>query len=176
MKKKNLLVTGKPGSGKTTIVEKILETLGEHNPRGFLTKEIRKGGNRAGFELVSLEGRRAVLSHVDIRSRYRVGKYGVDLESFEAFLDELSLFEPGTGLVVIDEIGKMECLSVKFCTLLNRVLDSPIPLLATIARSGPDILENIKGREDVVLMEIKKETREPDADILSRKVGEMLTG
>lgn len=176
MREKNLLVTGKPGSGKTTVVEKMLETLGEHNPSGFFTKEVKKGGIRTGFELVSLDGRRRILSHVGIRSRYRVGKYGVDLESFEAFLDELSLFEPGTGLIVIDEIGKMECLSGKFCTLVNRVLDSSIPFLATISVSGPALLDEIKARDDVVLMEIRRETRESDADALSRKVGELLAG
>lgn len=176
MIKKNLLITGKPGTGKTTIVEKALVTLEEHNPRGFLTKEIRKGGIRTGFELVSLDGRRRVLSHIDIRGRYRVGKYGVDVESFEAFLDELSLFEPGTGIIVIDEIGKMECLSGKFRALVAHVLDSSIPFLATIAKSGPAFTDEIKEREDVLLLEIKKETRASDADLIFRKISELLTG
>ena len=175
MIKKNLLVTGEPGSGKTTAVEKLLETLGEHNPRGFFTKEIRKDGIRTGFELVSLDGRRRVLSHVDIRGRYRIGKYGVDVDSFEAFLDELSLFEPGTGIIVMDEIGKMECLSGKFRALVNRVLDSSTPVLATIAKSGPALIDEIKKREDVVLMEIKRETRVRDAEIISRRICEILT-
>ena len=176
MKRKNLLITGRPGTGKTTIVEKISGMLEGHNPRGFITKEIRKDGIRTGFELVSLDGRRRVLSHVDMGGRFRVGKYGVDVETFDAFLDELSLFEPGTGFIVIDEIGKMECLSGKFCTLVNRVLDSPIPLLATIARSGPAFAEEIKAREDVVLMEIKRETRESDAVTISQKIRKLLTG
>jgi len=176
MKEKNLLITGKPGTGKTTLVEKILETLEEYNPRGFLTKEIRKDGIRTGFELVSLDGRRQVLSHVEIRGRHRVGRYGVDLESFESFLDELSLFEPGTGIIVIDEIGKMECLSEKFRDMVIRVLDSPVPLLATIAISGPVFLEGIKIREDVFLMEIRRETRMSAAVDISQKISELLKG
>lgn len=70
----------------------------------------------------------------------------------------------------------MECLSGMFCTLVNRVLDSSVPCLATIAISGPALLDEIKARDDVVLMEIRRETRESDADALSRKVGGLLAG
>ena len=75
LKRKNLLITGLPGVGKTTLMKRISEALMDLNPVGFYTEEIREEGIRKGFELVSLDGRRAILSHTDIRSPYRVGKY-----------------------------------------------------------------------------------------------------
>jgi len=116
--KKNLLVTGLPGVGKTTLIKKLLESLKSLHPVGFYTEEIKEGGERKGFELVSLEGKRGVLSHKGIRSPHRVGQYKVDIKGFEDFLDSISFFNPLARLVMIDEIGKMECFSDRFIKLL----------------------------------------------------------
>jgi nucleoside-triphosphatase len=84
----------------------------------------------------------------------------VDVEGFEAFLDSIGLDSTGARLVIIDEIGKMECFSQKFKTLINRTLYSEIPLVATIAKKGGGLIEEIKGRGDVEIFEITQENRE----------------
>jgi len=40
---KNILLTGKPGCGKTTLIRRVLERLTEIDSGGFYTQEIRKG-------------------------------------------------------------------------------------------------------------------------------------
>ena len=87
LRKMNLLVTGLPGVGKTTLIKRISEELKHLHPIGFYTSEIREGGIRKGFELISLDGRKRLLSHVDIKSSHRVGKYKVDVTGFERFLN-----------------------------------------------------------------------------------------
>ena len=52
--KKNLLITGLPGVGKTTLIKKVWEELRHLHPVGFYTAEIREEVLRKGFELVSL--------------------------------------------------------------------------------------------------------------------------
>ena len=42
--KKNLLITGLPGVGKTTLVKKLSEALKSLYPVGFYTEEIRERG------------------------------------------------------------------------------------------------------------------------------------
>ena len=111
---KNILITGSPGIGKTTLVKRLFEKLAVLNPVGFYTEEIREGGIRRGFRLVSHDGREGILSHVDIRSPFKVGKYRVDVSGFDRFLDTLSISKSDSGLVILDEIGKMECFSRKF--------------------------------------------------------------
>src|SRR3989304_357892 len=158
--KKNILITGLPGVGKTTIIKKLTENLIDLNPVGFYTEEIREKGIRKGFELMSLDGRKGLLSHVDIKSHCTVGKYKVDIKGFEEFLDSIPFFEDTVSLVIIDEIGKMECLSEKFKKLLKEILDSEKALVATIALKGGGLIEEIKKRDDIKLFEISQNNRE----------------
>jgi nucleoside-triphosphatase len=157
---KNLLITGFPGVGKTTLIERLSEALTYLRPVGFYTEEMREGGERKGFELVNLEGKRGVLSHVDIRSPYRVGRYKVDISGFEDFLDGISFFDPSSGLIMIDEIGKMECLSNKFEKILIEILDSEKWVIATIALKGSGLITEVKQRQDVKLFEITRNNRD----------------
>jgi nucleoside-triphosphatase len=158
--KKNLLITGLPGIGKTTLIKKISEELKHLHPVGFYTTEIREEGMRKGFELISLEGKKGILSHIDIKSPYRVGKYKVDIKSFEDFLDSIPFFHPLTRLIIIDEIGKMECYSDKFKKLLKEILDSEKWVIATIALKGSELIAEIKEREDIKLFEMTKSNRD----------------
>ena len=163
------MVTGPPGVGKTTLVRKVAADLVHRRPVGFYTAEIREGGSRKGFELVSLDGGRGLLSHVDIRSRQRVGKYGVDVEGFGRFLDTIQWHGPDTGLVVIDEIGKMECFSEKFRALVRRILDSGAPIFATVARQGSGLIAEVKRRLDVELLELTTRNRDALAAEIVRR-------
>ena len=158
--KKNLLVTGLPGVGKTTLIKKLAEALKSLHPAGFYTEEMREGGERKGFELVSLEGKKELLSHKGIQSAYRVGQYKVDIKGFQDFLDSISFFSPLARLIIIDEIGKMECLCDRFIKLLGEILDSEKWVIATIALKGTGSTEKIKKRQDIRLFEITQKNRD----------------
>ena len=73
-----ILSTGDPGCGKTTLIQHVLAELSVP-AGGFYTQEVREGGTRKGFEIITLDGRRAILAHVNIRGPKKVGKYGVNL-------------------------------------------------------------------------------------------------
>jgi len=158
--KKNILLTGVPGIGKTTLMINLFESLRDFNPVGFYTEEIRKEGVREGFELVSLDGRRGLLSHVGIKSPYRIGKYRVDIMGFEDFLSAIPILGSPSPFILIDEIGKMECLSDRFKTLLIQVIKSEKMVIATIALRGEGFIAEIKKRADVLLFEITEQNRD----------------
>jgi len=158
--KKNILITGLPGVGKTTLIKKLSEELKHLHPAGFYTEEIREAGQRKGFELISLNGKRGLLSHKDIKSPYRVGEYKVDIESFENLLDSVPFFDPSNRLIVIDEIGKMECFSDPFKNLLKKIFNSGKLVIATVAMKGRGLITETKERQDIKLFEMTKDNRD----------------
>ncbi len=180
MLRKNFLLTGSPGSGKTTVIRAVIERFPDLSPTGFYTEEIREGSIRQGFALVSLEGERGVLAHVHRTKGPRVGRYGVDVESFDRFLATLTFDASLHRLIVIDEIGKMEWMSTQFRILIETLLDGPVPLLATIALHGNAKMETIKHRPDAEVILITRENRDHIPGLLSEKIrggiGRMMAG
>jgi nucleoside-triphosphatase len=155
-----ILLTGVPGSGKTTLVERVLDQYA--GPAGgFYTQEIREGGKRNGFEILTLEGERGILAHVDIRSQVHVSKYGVDVPT----LDHIAVgaihktIENG-DLLVIDEIGPMEITSSRFRAALLSALDSDCNLLATIVKRSTGFTDQVKSRSDVTIFEVHPGNRD----------------
>lgn len=170
----NILITGRPGVGKTTLVLSVCRVLERHHPAGFLTREIREGGSRQGFELMSLDGRRRTLAHTGMAGQGKVGKYGVDVQGFEAYLDALSLEVPEAGFIAIDEIGKMECRSAKFVAMTRQVLDSERLFLATVAATGGGFISEVKARNDVELVLLTERNRDALAGEITERLRALL--
>jgi nucleoside-triphosphatase len=154
------LITGKPGVGKTTLIQNIIERMRSVNMAGFFTAEIRGRGSRLGFELQGLNGECRTLAHVDISSRHRVGKYGVDTVAFEEFLETLDLLNPDVDLIVIDEIGKMEFFSNRFRSLVWDALNSDKQMLATVPLKGEGFIREIKKWLGLYLLEVTHGNRD----------------
>lgn len=157
----NILLTGRPGVGKTTLILRLLEAL-QRPAVGFYTREIRERGTRLGFEAVRLDGRRTVLAHVGMPSRWRVGKYYVQLPAFEEeILPAIELEKlPARGLLVVDEIGRMECFSSRFRQAVVRALDADVPVLGTVGLQDDPFLRAVRARSDVRLITVTPENRE----------------
>ncbi|MCG8650535.1 MAG: nucleoside-triphosphatase [Pirellulales bacterium] len=166
---KNILISGLPGIGKTTLIKNLVREMPLARPKGFYTEEIRYEGERKGFQAVSLSGEKMILAHELLQSGYNVGKYKVDVKGFDKFLDGIDFYSELDRPVIIDEIGKMECLSNKFVKLVLELLDSPAPFVATIAHTDGGIKGRIKKREDVTLYKMNLDNR----DAL---LGEVLSG
>jgi nucleoside-triphosphatase THEP1 len=159
MPTRHIFVTGPPRCGKSTLIERVVGHLGRP-ATGFFTREIREGGRRVGFAIDTLDGKRGILAHQDIRSRSRVGKYGVNLEDIDRIAVPALVPTSSGDLVVVDEIGKMECFSRLFRETLVRVLNSGSAILGSIALKGNPFIEEIKRRQDVFLIHLSDRSRE----------------
>jgi nucleoside-triphosphatase THEP1 len=157
---KNWLLTGRPGVGKTTLVRSILKSL-EVRAGGFFTEEIREGGQRVGFVLRDLEGKEGILAHASFSSPYRVGKYGVKVQTMEEIgIPALQKAISGQDLLVIDEIGRMELFSPFFQRAILEALDSPRPVLGVLQERAFPLSQKIRGRRDTRVILVTLENRD----------------
>jgi nucleoside-triphosphatase len=151
---RNILITGRPGIGKTTLIKKLIDHY-QHEAYWFYTEEIRQNNRRTGFRIRTSENKEEILASVDIRRPPYVSKYGVNVVGFEEVVLPLlqSALEKRKTLF-IDEIGKMELFSKMFKELIQRVLDSSNLLVATIGKAEHGFISKVKGRSDVTLYEL----------------------
>jgi len=173
---RHILLTGVPGCGKTTLIQKLAHELRGLDPAGFYTEEIRLHGQRRGFRLTGLDGATGLLAHVDFHGGPRVSRYGVDVARFEDFLNSLKLDQAATPLVFLDEIGRMECLSDHFAHLVRHLLDSPKTIVATVALKGGGFIAEVKQRPDVQLIEIDSRNRDRLVEDLVKRIRTFATG
>lgn len=156
--KKNIVITGEPKSGKSTLLRQLTEGVG---PKiGFVTDEIREGGEQVGFAIETHLGNRFVLAHVGLDKPIRVSRYSVDVPALESAIPEVSVFQ-SEHLLYLDEIGQMQLFSQRFRELVLRFLDSSNTCLITLSCVyQDDFISSVKQRADVILIEITPENRE----------------
>lgn len=163
-----LLLTGRPGVGKTSLIREALAVSGVR-AGGFYTEEVRDQGVRVGFDIVTLDGGRGVLSRVDFNSPCRVGKYGVDVESLESLgvaAIESAVQECDT--VVVDEIGKMELFSSAFRGVVLKAIECGGQVLGTVMLRPHPWADELKQRRDVNVVELTTRNRD---QVLGEVVG-----
>jgi nucleoside-triphosphatase len=139
----NYFITGLPKAGKTTLLKKLANELKQKKLKvgGFISPEEKIHGTRTGFKVQDINsGKSARLASIDCDGP-RVAKYHVDLRSFESFLKRCMKQPSQYDVIVVDEIGRMEMKSTRFQDCLEKILESSIPLIASLHR---DYVEDYK--------------------------------
>jgi nucleoside-triphosphatase len=163
---RTLLLTGRPGIGKTTVIKTVAGWLGER-AGGFYTEEIRDQGRRKGFRLVALDGQAAVMAHVDLRGkgRPRVSRYGVDVGAIERLgVSALRRAMEEEQVLVVDEIGKMELFCKPFKDAVLQAVDGPHTLLAAAMSRPNPWVDRLKDMPQVTIWEVTAGNRDEIAE------------
>ena len=166
--KKNIFFTGAPSSGKTTVIKKIISGL-ERSANGFFTEEERSGDRRVGFMMKTLDGKKAYLAHQDISSDFNIRRYGVSIQNIETIAVP-SILPVNNNVIILDEIGKMECFSDIFKETAIMVLDSPNIVIGTITLGGDDFIQSVKNRDDIEITEVTLQNRDSLPDLILSKI------
>lgn len=165
MKARIVALTGRPGVGKTTAAVRAAELARGRGAAvdGFYSREVRRGGEREGFELIDfLTGRRAVLASVKGEG-IRFGRYRVNVSALDSFVPEIisRALESEQVIVLIDEVGPMELFSPAFARSVERVLGSRNRAIITVHRSmAHPLMKRIVERPDALLIEVTEQNRD----------------
>jgi nucleoside-triphosphatase len=152
----------------------VADLLREEDARvgGFVTKELRERGRRVGFGIESFDGDRATLAHVSLPGPPRVSRYGVDVAAFERVALPALEAAKRADVVVLDELGKMELASDRFCDAVSELFNAALPLVATIHVFRHPFTDALKERDDVERVRVTPKTR----DALPRELAARLRG
>lgn len=154
-----LLITGVPGVGKTTVIRRVAGRLQGRTRGGFYTEKVREGGQRTGFRLVDFEGNAFTFAHTGFGG-LRVSRYGVDVAALDARAEVLLAPRPDVAVYLVDEIGRMECLSPRFVAAVRRLLASGCLVVATVAKHGGGLIDEAKRWPGATLWEVSRANRD----------------
>ena len=169
--KKNIFITGAPSSGKTTVIKKVIESL-PIAANGFYTEEETLNDRRVGFMLRTLDGKQGYLAHEDVPSEFSIRRYGVNIGNIENIAVP-SIAPVNNQIIILDEIGKMECFSPKFIEAATRALDSPNIVIGTITFGGSNFILQVKERDDLEIIEVTPDNRDQLHEIILKKVEQL---
>ncbi len=169
-----VFITGEPGVGKTTLIKKVVERLGDR-AIGFWTEEVRdrKTRRRTGFKVVTTDGKEKLFASKTFTSKHLVGSYGVNVKRFEEValpVLEKALKEKGNKVIVIDEIGKMELFSRRFRNLVKEIAYDPkLDLIATLPiRDVHPLVKELRRLPGAILIELTRGNREGMEEEISK--------
>jgi len=156
----NVLVAGRPGIGKTALIYRLYRDLTPLLIRGFYKEAIFENNILKGYRISTFNFRELILAHIHIEGPDRFADFGLNLDGFEAIVNEQLEVNKAVELYLIDEIGPMECSSGIFRKKFIDLLDSEIPVIATLA--AIDVLDTlaVKNRKDMALLKMTLSNRE----------------
>jgi nucleoside-triphosphatase len=156
----NVLLTGRPGIGKTTVIQRIIRALDKDMVAGFWTIERIVGGVRAGFSIQTTDGVSGTLAEVNLRDGPRVGKYTVNVTILNQIaIPSLQRARKLNKLIIVDEIASMELKSPRFASEIRLCLDTG-RVLGTLQLRGGAFQDEVRARSDVRIIEVTPENRD----------------
>jgi nucleoside-triphosphatase len=173
-----IFLTGNPRSGKTTVIRKVCDILGNRGLKvgGVISSEIRRGGIRTGFSLEDLVTHvTGTLADVDQKGGPRVGRYGVNLADIQRVgVTAIQRAVSEAHIVIIDELGPMELHSIPFIRSVELALRSPKIVVGTIhKRASHPLVTAVRSDPAYRIIEVTLENR---AQLPNRIAEQIISG
>ena len=153
----NLFLTGEVRIGKSTILKNVLERVNV-SVGGYMTERNTKNHIRTFTAKSLYDGKeKYIIANVNRRDNSKE----IFPDTFEIGLT--SILEnslKNRDLIVLDELGFMEKDMERFTSNVYEIWDSEKPVLGVLKNYECGILNNIRNREDVIIIQITKENRD----------------
>lgn len=162
----NILLTGDKQIGKSTIIDTTINLL-----KNNLQSNVSIGGYRIKREIYTKDNITTRIFFINCLlddSSYKIIENKVTneqwemntfIEGFNNYSFNLNKSISSCDLIILDEIGFTESKADEFVKNLYSALNSFKPVLGVIRNKECSFINNIKNREDVLLISVNEENR-----------------
>lgn len=170
-----IFLTGEPGCGKTTAINKVREMLTAQGRKvgGIVSGEIREKGVRVGFSLKDLStDETGILAHIAQRDGPTVGKYHVnlaDIQRIAVTAIKRAILE--ADVIMVDELGPMELNSMPFILTVEMALATPKHFIGTIhKRASHYLVAAIRSNPTYQVLEVTPNNRDGLPKVVTERI------
>ena len=156
----NVIITGAPGIGKTTLIKHLIRDLTPVIIRGFYKEAILENDVVKGYRMITARFDEQIIAHIYFEGPEKFENFGINIDGLNKLVERELNISNGAELFIVDEIGRMECLSHSFCHSIQKILDSNIPMIASVGQILTSELKAIKSRKDISVIQVTQKNRE----------------
>ena len=165
-----IAVTGHPGIGKSTLVQKVAALSGAR-VGGVLARDKRYKDRHIGFELLDLGSGATGMLADETGDGPQLGKYRVRLDDLDQVGAKAIESALNSDLIIVDEIGPMELSSRRFILAVEKAIASPKSMLVVLHEwSNHRLAKKIRGSFKVITV------TEENRDALVEEIAKELKG
>jgi len=154
MNKRILLLSGGADVGKSALIKRLAMRVEEDRRQGFFTESVYDGQQRIGFTVNSFNGESFLVAKTGYTTGVKLGRYGVDLNLLNKAMDRSISEIKAESVCLIDELGKLECLSDYFCQCIEALLVTPAVAVISSPLRGAALLTRVVSHPDVLQMKV----------------------
>lgn len=165
-----VLITCKEREIASLAFSKIISTNKERFC-GFETQRVEAEGRLAGYDLLTLSGRREKLASVDLVSRFSFNKYGLNREAVE--VAACGSFPQDGKVTLLKDLGPMFFKFPAFTEKFRIALASDSPLIV-ISGGLKDLRSCFSSLDDAMIVDLSASNYSSSMKIVMEKTSEFL--
>ncbi|EJE7233471.1 MAG: nucleoside-triphosphatase [Clostridium sp.] len=153
----NLFLTAPSGTGKSTIIEKILCRLNV-SIGGFQVKRYLNKKREMCFDMISLMDKKSnnIIGECMENKKTLPNLYTFENKGVEILNTSLT----NSDLIILDEIGFLEEKAEKFKSSVRNILNSDKVVLGVLKEFDSPFLNEIRSRKDITLLNVTLKNRD----------------
>lgn len=158
---RHLFLTGEIRTGKSTLIRRVLSLHSQWRLGGFVTvTEDYPSALGAVYILPAADMNAPRTAQNRAGVRWAAGRYEPFAETFDAEGVRILRESAGCDVLLMDELGVMERRAKEFHAAVLEALDGPVPVLGVIKPKDAPLLNAIRERKDVCVLEVTQQNRD----------------